>query len=61
MDIGKFKVCMNDFKSMKKPKNVIILGFSKYVLIEQHRQEPWIQIPVYRLWIFCKGSQRNDW
>lgn len=29
---------MNDFKSMKKPKNVIILGFSKYVLIEQHRQ-----------------------
>ena len=18
-------------------------------------------IPVYRLWIFCKGSQRNDW
>lgn len=30
---------MNDFKSMKKPKNVIILGFSKYVLIEQHRPE----------------------
>lgn len=29
---------MNDFKSMKKPKNVIILGFFKYVLIEQHRQ-----------------------
>ena len=38
MDIGKFKICKNDFKSMKKPKNVIILGFSKYVLIEQYQR-----------------------
>ena len=50
MNIGKFKVCMNDYKSMKKTKNVIILGFFKSVLIEQHLPATLTARPAPRCW-----------